>query len=124
MLVFLQAMHDINAMQRALALVFFCLLAAGPSLAGINDPTWNPPARFDHPYSGRLIVHRLPQAQIVDVCTKVLGIRSFNRHGCSSYKGNRCEVWIVDKTYMQATPEAVLRHETGHCNGWPADHPA
>ncbi len=81
-------------------------------------------ARFDHPYSGKLIVHRLPQARIVDVCTKLTGERSLARHGCSTFpKDSRCEIWIIDKAYMGATPKAVLRHEVGHCNGWPGDHP-
>jgi hypothetical protein len=111
-------------MLRALALVFFCLAMVGPSFAGKMDPTWNPPARFDHPYSGKLIIHRLPQPQIVDVCEKLLGKRSMIQHGCSTKPQNgRCEIWIVDKTYMRATPRAVLRHEVGHCNGWPSDHP-
>lgn len=106
------------------AIVLVCLLGAPPAIAGKTDPTWNPPARFDHSYSGKMIVHRLPQAQIINVCAKVLGKRSMIQHGCSAKpKNGRCEIWIVDKTYMSATPEAVLRHERGHCNGWPANHP-
>jgi hypothetical protein len=93
-------------------------------VAGIKDPTWNPPARFDHAYSGKLTVHRLPQKQVAKVCTKVVGAFALNRHGCSTGdRAGRCTVWIVDRTYMRATPLSVLRHEIGHCNGWPADHP-
>lgn len=106
------------------ATLLVCLLMTSPSWAGKTDPTWNPPARFDHAYSGKLIVHRLPQPRIVEVCEKVVGKRSMIQHGCSAIPvNNRCEVWIVDKTYMDATPKAVLRHERGHCNGWGPDHP-
>jgi hypothetical protein len=105
-------------------IVLLCLLLASPAIAGKTDTTWNPPTRFDHPYSGTMIIHRLPQAQIVKTCADVIGKRSMIQHGCSSLpKDNRCEIWIVEKTYMGASPESVLRHEIGHCNGWPGNHP-
>jgi hypothetical protein len=114
--------HHILLMR--VAVLMACLLMASPAMAGKTDPTWNPPKRFDHAYPGKLVVHRMPQTQIVNVCEKLLGKRSMIQHGCSvPPKNSRCEIWIVDKTYMGATPEAVIRHETGHCNGWPADHP-
>lgn len=106
---------------RALPLVL--LLLSSPAMAGKTDPTWNPPARFDHAFAGQVTIHRLPQMTIVDVCANLIGKRSFIQHGCSRLEGNLCTVWIVNKTYMDATPEAVLRHEIGHCNGWPASHP-
>lgn len=107
-----------------LGILLIVLAASNAANAGINDPEWNPPARFDHPYKGTLIIHRMPQSAVVEACANLMGIRSLQRHGCSAFpKNNRCEIWIVDKAYMGATPEAVLRHEIGHCNGWPSDHP-
>lgn len=100
------------------------LLMADAAHAGPRDPTWNPPARFDHPYHGHLIVHRLPQSEIVRLCRAMhMPGAGMNQHGCSHRDIGWCEVWIIDKTFIRATPQAVLRHEIGHCNGWPANHP-
>ncbi|MER9912791.1 hypothetical protein NKJ71_19385 [Mesorhizobium sp. M0050] len=117
-------------MLRALALVFCSLVTIGSAVAGIKDPTWNPPARFDHAYSGKLTVRYLPQKQVVAACAKlfakykVAAKSSLVQRGCSAITSDTsCTVIVVDKTFALATPEAVLRHEMGHCNGWPASHP-
>lgn len=101
-----------------------------PAFAGINDPTWNPPARFDSPYRGELLVRRIPQRDVAEACRilfmlySVHAKASMEQRGCSIVtSSNSCLIVTVDKTFKGATPEAVLRHETGHCNGWPADHP-
>lgn len=108
---------------RGALLLGIYLALANTAMAGKTDPEWNPPTRFDHAYLGKLIIHRLPQKQIIEVCAKLVGKRSMIQHGCSAFpKDNRCEIWIVDNIYMGATPAAVLRHEVGHCNGWPPDH--
>ncbi|TIV83785.1 MAG: hypothetical protein E5V64_06365 [Mesorhizobium sp.] len=112
------------------ALALCALLIAGPAFAGINDPTWNPPARFDHSYSGKLTLRRLPQKQVVTECAKLFArykveaTASLKQRGCSAITSKTsCTVITVDKPYALATPQAVLRHELGHCNGWPASHP-
>lgn len=106
------------------------LLMAEPALAGPRDATWNPPSRFDHPYAGHLTVERLPQRQVVEACARLFARydvparAAFNQHGCSAVTGpSSCMVITIDRTFMKATPQAVLRHEIGHCNGWPASHP-
>lgn len=111
-------------------IVLVCLLLASPAIAGKTDPTWNPPARFDHPYQGKLTVQRLPQKQVVSACAKlfakykVAAKSSLAQRGCSAITSkNSCTMIVIDKTYLKATPEAVIRHERGHCNGWPANHP-
>jgi hypothetical protein len=45
-----------------------------------------------------------------------------------SQTGNRaaCVIIIPTDDYIREhhqDPKSVIRHETGHCNGWPADHP-
>lgn len=95
--------------------------------AGPNDPTWNPPARFDHPYHGKLTVYRLPQPEVARRC-KMLGVPGAysNQRGCSFYfgtPGTACTIIVIKEPYQEQTPLAVIRHEIGHCNGWPADHP-
>jgi hypothetical protein len=105
-----------------LMLLFAKLASADIAVAGKNDAEWNPPDRFDHPFSGKITLYRLPQKEVVRVCQNMPGA-SLKQHGCSLLEGNKCTVVIVNKTFMGATPESVLRHEIGHCKGWPASHP-
>lgn len=115
---------------RLIAALGFTLLAA-PAMAGKDDPEWNPPARYDHPYEGKLTVIRLPQADVVKACDELFKANnpkrrtSMQQRGCSAWVKREaiCTVITIDAPYLGATPEAVLRHELGHCNGWPADHP-
>lgn len=113
-----------------LGVLLSILLICGSAQAGINDPTWNPPARFDFPYKGELTVKRLPQADVVEACRVLFSLydvqatASLNQRGCSVITSkNSCLVVTVNKTFKGATPESILRHEEGHCNGWPASHP-
>jgi len=115
---------------RGAAFLGIYLALANTAMAGKHDPEWNPPARFDHAYSGQLTVRYLPQTKVVTACAKLfakykVAAKSFpNQHGCSAITSTTsCTVIVVDKTYALATPKAVLRHELGHCNGWAADHP-
>lgn len=119
-----------HILRMRVATLLVCLLMTSPSWAGKTDPEWNPPARFDHPYAGKLTVRYLPQKQVVSACSKlfseykVSATASLVQRGCSAITSDTsCTVIVVDKTYMGATPKAVLRHESGHCNGWPANHP-
>ena len=37
-----------------------------------------------------------------------------------------CRIILIDDAVMKArgwTTELLLRHEIGHCNGWPGNHP-
>lgn len=117
-------MKTIGFLFLASAMLFSPLQA----LAGFNDPEWNPPARFDHPFSGKVAVIRLPQRQLQDVCRQLFSqygygdTTSGEQRGCSIPGKEVCIVVTIDKTYKKATPAAVLRHEEGHCNGWPSDH--
>jgi|SRR6185369_5070413 len=122
----------IERMRAALLLMLLLanLAAADMAVAGIDDPEWNPPYRFDHAYTGKLTVVYLPQKQVVAACAKlfakykVSATSSLVQRGCSAITSDTsCTVIVVDKTYMHATPKAVLRHERGHCNGWPSSHP-
>ncbi|MCF6099834.1 hypothetical protein [Mesorhizobium muleiense] len=113
---------------------FFLLvvLFLSPSLAmaGKNDAEWNPPARYDHSFSGKLTMRYLTQKQVVTACAKLfaahkVGAKStFTQRGCAAITGKTsCTVIVIDKTFGLAIPKAVLRHEIGHCNGWSASHP-
>lgn len=106
----------------ALALV----VMTGAANAGINDATWNPPARYDGPYTGTVVKRYMPQWDILKECTHLGG----DYHGRKNLRGcakrirkDFCIVVISIKTYKKATPSAILRHELGHCKGWPGNHP-
>jgi hypothetical protein len=119
---------------KKLALVLLALLAfpAHAQEAMKNDrPSWNPPARYDRPYDGRLIEYPLPQQAVRRYCVK-LGAEygrdlggGMHQRGCAVRLdgGKTCIIAYINKRYGLATPEAVRRHEIGHCNGWPANHP-
>lgn len=90
-------------------------------MAGRDDPEWNPPAEFDFPFPGKMEVRRLPQRKVVQECAKISNgkLTALDRRGCSKrVSKDFCRVITIDKPYKGATPEAVLRHEQGHCNGW------
>lgn len=114
-------------MSRLLIGLVAALMLPTASFAGRNDAEWPPPARFDFPYPGKMIIRYLPQPKVVEECHR-LGNgkreRMMDQRGCAKrLSPNVCVVVIVNKTYRRATPSAVLRHERGHCNGWGSDHP-
>jgi len=78
-----------------------------------------PPAQYNHPYNGPIVERVMPVAEVRALCTS---------KGASA-KGVACS-WVSDGTcYIvlpndeQAPVSTYRRHETAHCNGWPADHP-
>lgn len=112
------------------ALVIGVLWAAcGTAVASSERAEWNPPARFDHPYPGKLVETYLPQPQVFSECQKVfktynIKADGFTGRGCAAIIApNVCKIIIVDQPYRGSTPEAIRRHEIGHCNDWPANHP-
>nr|WMC99348.1 hypothetical protein RAR13_11890 [Aminobacter aminovorans] len=118
-------------MVKILACLLF-LLSAGAAHAGKDDAEWNPPARFSGPYKGELTLRYLPPEQVFPVCAKMLTEANGSdtgtypgMRGCSvrSENGAKCSVVVSSKPVNKATPEAILRHEIGHCNGWPFAHP-
>ncbi|TIL88945.1 MAG: hypothetical protein E5Y73_22280 [Mesorhizobium sp.] len=117
-------------MSRRFFLLVVLFLSFSLAMAGKNDAEWNPPARFDHAYTGQLTVRYLPQKKVVTACAKLFAEykvatkSSFTQRGCSAITNKTsCTVIVIDKTFGLATPKAVLRHEIGPCNGWSASHP-
>ena len=85
-----------------------------------------PPLRYDHPFVGTLVIERVD-------------LEGLWKH-CQPYGGWACEVtingtahiYIVRETEIVEGPSRdrflrelplLIRHEIGHANGWPADHP-
>jgi len=90
-----------------------------------------PPAEYDKPYTGELIIKQVATEQDVrDACPGAAA--AFDRNpqshatACNYNYGTRCEIIIVSDKVFKAlglTYAASLRHELGHCNGWSKDHP-
>lgn len=90
---------------------------------------WNPPAEYDKPFGGTMYVYRHAPEHVPGECRKLFELAGLDifvwptQTGCAAFRGETCIVIIRDRTVQDITPEAILRHERGHCNGWPADHP-
>jgi hypothetical protein len=91
-----------------------------------------PPAEFDFPFNGTLLVIELDtEAELRHWCGWGLGYRENVRlHACIPEGVN----YPADCTVLRLSDQAMrrlynrssnltMRHELGHCNGWPADHP-
>ena len=83
-----------------------------------------PPEEFDHPYKGELKIFRSSsQDEIKSKCPASI----FPYHlGCGGRRASgECHILMADDDTIKKygwTPEIVLRHEIGHCNGWSVDH--
>jgi hypothetical protein len=101
------------------------LSARGGVLLGILQmgymDTGPPPHRYDHRPSVPVIEIVLNEAQLQQVC---MGLSSPNPNiivfGCTDDKtAGQCTIYLLPWSHIKA----IRRHEIGHCNGWPADHP-
>lgn len=75
-----------------------------------------PPAIYDHAFPGSMKLHGGYGGEISAIdgpCFPYIAA------ACARRVGLECHVWYQDG---KLTAE-LLRHEIGHCNGWPADHP-
>lgn len=110
------------------------MLLAFALAASINSD-WIPPARYDHPYPGKIIVRMVHPRDVPAACRALFGSAGLeelkravrpDQMGCAVRWSNPmvCKVVIIDRPSKTGrTPEELIRHEIGHCNGWPADHP-
>lgn len=105
------------------------------ALAASLKSDWTPPARYNHPYEGKIFVRMVHPRDVPAAC-RALYRRSGLAHrvntirpdqlGCSVvwHDPDECSVVIIDRPSPTGrTPEELIRHELGHCNGWPSDHP-
>jgi hypothetical protein len=104
------------------------VLTGGPTTHEDGSVTWNPPERYDRPFDGKETIRLLPQPEVVEACRELfeqagLDIEvTLKQMGCAVYKGKNGTIIAIDKPFNGVTPEAVIRHERGHLNGWGADH--
>jgi len=107
------------------------LLATGTAQAGKFSTflTSKPPAEYDKPYMGELMIRRMATEQDMrNAFPKAPFKTNAQSHApaISFHNETRCEVFIVSDRTLKALGmnyALTLRHELAHCNGWPADHP-
>jgi hypothetical protein len=120
----------------------FRLIVAAAVLFTSSAFAGMPPKEYDRPYSGTLEKHLVPYGQAWAKCNEIsiargegawpvssmrIGKRSL--YGCAmggKLDGKkRCViVYSYDPTGNDRKMKSnVFRHERGHCNGWPSDHP-
>jgi hypothetical protein len=82
-----------------------------------------PPVEFDHPFEGDLkLIRYATEEEVIKACNR-------KRIACAKPDGKSCTVIMLDDKALQAwmwmygNPDDLYRHEVGHCNGWPNDHP-
>jgi hypothetical protein len=85
-----------------------------------------PPLQYDHPYKGTVEIERAEtDLDLRGMCPH------YFPHGrgvaCAWVRDNICNIVMFTDDILQGVhrmnPEHVFRHEIGHCNGWPGDHP-
>ncbi len=79
-----------------------------------------PPKEYDRPYAGKLEIVTTDLEKMKTLCPNTRGPMA-----CTWLYSDRCVIYITSDDIVRKrrlTPEMVLRHEMGHCNGWGPDH--
>ena len=88
-------------------------------------PAMLPPAEYDRPYEGTLILIRAQdEGEVRRLCPGAV-FPSYAL-GCARPAGDSCTIILAPAERIEAagwTVEIVMRHERSHCVGWPANHP-
>lgn len=83
------------------------------------SPVPLPPPEFDFKPKRPPEYHYVSPNQMQKICHLGEGIVA-----CATFRGRRCIVYLPRKgDYPPAIAALIKRHEDGHCNGWPANHP-
>ncbi len=96
--------------------VYLIHLCAGfllPGCAYYDFDSLRPPARFDHPFAGKMTIVEVEPEEIWNYCSKGVACMV-------ELTPTECRV-IVNKAYANWKFE-IMQHETAHCNGWSAAH--
>jgi hypothetical protein len=100
------------------------LSASAAHAQSLPNPCPLPPVEYDHPFRGTLILSEgHDQATMHELCRAPFVI---SIPACIIERTNdTCTIALADDKHFAATPdtrELIVRHEIGHCNGWPPDH--
>lgn len=105
-----------------------CALLAAMLPAHAQQPlpvAWRvalPPVKFDRPYEGQLTIVKFKDYSLLrTICHKDITVDAI---ACTLFTydnstNGSCLIMLGPKAWND---ERLLRHEIGHCNGWPNDH--
>src|SRR5262245_37432859 len=82
-----------------------------------------PPAEYDHFYDGDLTIKIVPDLISLRAAC---GTDKETMLACAMRNAKGCVIYMVEDRVMRErgwNTGLLLRHEIGHCNGWPGDHP-
>jgi hypothetical protein len=91
--------------------------AAGPAIA---QDRGLPPALYDRPYKGRVSVEVVTDRVALRAACKGVSMTADACVLAPFGADGHCRIVV---TKRHAGNELLMRHEYGHCNGWPSDHP-
>ena len=81
---------------------------------------FRPPPEYDKPFDGLLVIQEFRGEEMKGACFR----RGF---ACEEFVAGNPNVCIVKLLMDMIKPpinrEETIRHEIGHCNGWPGNHP-
>ena len=83
-----------------------------------------PPERYDHPYRDGPVIERLLTLEEVHKLCTAIGVGQVD--GCAGYvtmsDGTKACFIVLPTDGPDPDLDRYRRHETAHCNGWPANH--
>jgi len=81
---------------------------------------WRPPPEYDKPFDGSVAIQEFRGEQMKGVCWgRVVACAKFIMG-----KPSICIVnLLIDFIKPPLNRKEMIRHEIGHCNGWPGTHP-
>ena len=99
-------------------------LTPPPVTAPISPfPVALPPLEYDHQYTGKLTVLKQDDYLLIrELCRDVPTAIACSYRVYDIASGTTISCLIMLGPVAHDDPNA-LRHEIGHCNGWPGDHP-
>lgn len=106
-----------------LIIVLAVLVSAGRAEAmHLKYEVPKPPARFDR-LPGNYVIHEVSLESLRSTCGHGQAV------GCAlmpqlivSSKKRACIILVPKNAYLHLRNQ-IIRHEFGHCNGWPPNHP-
>jgi hypothetical protein len=97
-------------------------LAMGTARAQIK--TALPPVEYDKPFAGKLEEIVVKSREEMEASCKHIGYVPL---GCAKLlAADHCVIYLASDEVNRSiglTTDLVRRHEVGHCNGWPKEHP-
>ena len=87
-----------------------------------------PPVEYDKPFGGKLEEVVVKSREEMDASCKRIGLSLPNVPlGCGKLlAADHCVIYLAREEVnfsVGLTTDLVRRHEVGHCNGWPKEHP-